>query len=344
MPAVPSWRKTVMDNSVPNDNSVGSKQAGVFIVGSPRSGTTLLQSILASHSEYFSAPETSFFSRIIPSLGIAYSNPTHSITKCDARAIEADFKLMTGIDIEIASSLSSEQQIRRTFEKVLQCFNANEKKNWIEKTTLHAISMLAIRRFYANAKFIHIIRDPVDAVSSMVNMRPTSVSDSRIGYISSYRAQANLWKLCVLSALQYPDQENVIHIFYEDLVLHPDTELKRICDFLNVSVEPGMLESFHQTAQNLLSEEHCPWQKQNLRPGIAPDAVHKWRRKTSQYNIWLIQLYTKSLSKYLGYYEDTKTNSKALKLIFYVTDQIRWTVVLSGIESKIRKVLGAFGA
>ena len=38
----------------------------IFIVGSPRSGTTLLQGMLAAHTDVFSLPETFFFAKVLP--------------------------------------------------------------------------------------------------------------------------------------------------------------------------------------------------------------------------------------------------------------------------------------
>lgn len=313
---------------------------GAFIVGAPRSGTTLLQSLISSHSEFFSPPETSFFFNIIPLLGTQYSNPDCPIDDNIIEIIKNDFQRMTGIAPTIETAITPDTTIKDTFENLLSAFNRDRKPKWIEKTTNHARCMLTICRFYPQAKFIHLIRDPVDSVASMASLKPVSISDFRISYVSSYYGFARLWKKCVLSALQYPDQKNVLHIFYEDLVLKPRTVLEEVCDFLDVSFEESLMERFHKNAELLFSKQSCPWQKDNLIPGFHTDAVHKWRRKLSVYKIWLIQKYTQDLARYLGYYENVKANSIFLIFLNATTDQIRLAISVTRIEKPIRKLIG----
>jgi hypothetical protein len=313
--------------------------SGVFIVGAPRSGTTLLQSIISSHSEFFSLPETSFFTNIIPLLGIRSSDPDFPIDSKGIELIKQDFKLMTGVESNISAETAAGISTKRAFEKLIAGFNKDQKDRWIEKTTNHARCMLAVRRFYPNAKFIHVIRDPVDSIASMASLKPVSISDFRISYISSYYGFARLWKKCVLSALQYPDQKNVLHIFYEDLVLKPRTVLEEVCRFLEVSFEESLMETFHKNAESLFSEQNCPWQKDNLIPGFHTDAVHKWRKKLSIYKIWLIQNYTQDLARYLGYYEHVKANSILLIFLNATFDQIKLAISVTRSEKLIRKLI-----
>jgi len=313
--------------------------SGFFIVGAPRSGTTLLQSILSSHHEIFSAPETSFFVSIIPLLGIQYYNPDCPTTEKDIIIIKENFRTMTGIQPCINAAIKPGTPIKRVFEELLSGFNKDGKPKWIEKTTNHARCMLAIQRFYPEGKFIHVIRDPVDSVASMANLRPISVSDLRIAYISSYYGFARLWKECVVSALRYPNQENVLHVFYEDLVIHPKMVLYRVCRFLEVSFEASLMDSFHKTAESLFSKESCPWQKDNLLPGFHTDAVHKWRRQLPVAKVWLIQKYTQDLARYFGYYETIERTSTVLILLNVIIDQIRLVISSTRVENMIRKLI-----
>ena len=49
---------------------MSSLERPVFVVGCPRSGTTLVQCILSASSSAFSLPETHFFSWVLPTLGV----------------------------------------------------------------------------------------------------------------------------------------------------------------------------------------------------------------------------------------------------------------------------------
>jgi hypothetical protein len=333
---------TSSSGEAPDTGSDASGHEGIFIVGAPRSGTTLLQSMLCAHGAIYSAPETSFFSRIIPRLGSAYADPRQMVSGDDIETTTADFAFMTGIKIDLRSAVAEGATIRDAFEGLMGLFNGEGKKIWAEKTTLHAKSMLAIQRFYPRARFLHVIRDPVDSVGSMMSLKPTSITDYRIGYISSYRGPAELWTACASSALLYPDRESVSHIFYEDLLRDPEAILTGVCEFLGLGFEPAMLASFHRSAEKLLSSEYTPWQKANLSAGLDSSAAHRWRSRMTPYNVWLIQYYTRDLCEYFGYYQDPKARSKFLKLFYYIADQVRWLIARSAAERLVRKIAGAF--
>ncbi len=256
------------------------KNSGIFIVGCPRSGTTLLQSMLASHSEIFSAPETSFFSRIIPRLGIEYSDPGARIDRHCLETVAADLLEMTGIELPAAFlEQNTEMDIRSLFESLLGTFNNDNKPRWVEKTTLHARHLPAITRFYPQARIINVIRDPVACVGSMSAIRPIAPDDFRIRYISSLHDFANLWDTCVGAVLEFPRQEQVLHLHYEALVEQSRETVAAICEFLDIAFEEGMLESFHHSAAGIVSGTSCPWQKGNLAPGVRRESLYKWRRK-----------------------------------------------------------------
>jgi Sulfotransferase family len=316
---------------------------GIFIVGAPRSGTTLLQSLISSHSEFFSPPETSFFLNMLPLLGVRHANPDYPISKDGINLIKQDFERMTGLALAIDGTIFPGMSVKGVFEELIAGFNKENKPRWVEKTTNHARCMLTIRRFYPEAKFIHLIRDPVDSIASMASIKPISIADFRITYVSSYYGFARLWKKNVLSALRYPDQENVLHIFYEDLVLKPRATLERVCTFLRVPFEESLMETFHQSARSLFSGESCPWQQDNLVPGFHTDAVHKWRRSLPPYKVWLIQKYTQDLARYLGYYERVGVRSRLMIPLYVFIDQIMLVVSVTRLEMLVRKlVVGIF--
>lgn len=312
---------------------------GFFIVGAPRSGTTLLQSLISSHSEFFSPPETSFFLNVLPLLGVQYANPDFPVSAEGIRLVKQDFERMTGLTLDIDGTIPPGMPVKRVFEQLIAGFNKDNKPKWVEKTTNHARCMLAIRKFYPEAKFIHLIRDPVDSVASMASIKPTSIADFRITYVSSYYGFSRLWKKNVLSALRYPDQGNVLHIFYEDLVLKPRVVLEQVCAFLGVSFEESLMKTFHESAASLFSGESCPWQNDNLLPGFHTDAVHKWRRSLPPEKIWLIQKYTQDLARYLGYYEKVRVHSYFMILLHAFVDQIMLFVSVTRLEMLVRKFL-----
>lgn len=314
--------------------------AGIFIVGAPRSGTTLLQSMLSTHSKIFTAPETSFFSNILPNIGINYSNPETTIDASVLNYIKSDLYRMTGIELpsEFLSTNTDNCTIRDIFEKLLDAFNPDKKPLWVEKTTIHAKHMLTIRRFYPEAKFIHIIRDPVASVGSMMNILPTSFSDLRINYIKSIKEYSEFWNGCVNAPLLYPAQDNVLHLQYEELLQNPEKSMRMVSEFLTIDYEPNCLLNFHKSAENIISAETCPWQEANLSPKIDKSALYKWRNKLSNERLWLIQKRTSRLAQYFGYY-DASISINYLKLFFvYTFDITKWFISRTKAERILKRL------
>jgi len=315
------------------------KNSGIFIVGCPRSGTTLLQSMLASHSELFSAPETSFFSRIIPRLGVEYGNPAAMIDRHCLETVAADFREMTGFELPAAfMEQDPGTDIRSLFENLLAVFNNDNKPCWVEKTTLHARHLLAIRRFYPEARIINLVRDPVSCVGSMSVIKPTSYADLRIRYISSLHDFATLWDACVGAALEFPHQEQILHIRYETLVEEPHESVASICKFLGIGYEEQMLESFHRSAAGIVSDTSCPWQKGNLAPGVSRESLYKWRHRLGPAKTWLIQKYVCRHAMMLGYFEEHGRGNAISLIIIYAADQIMRLLAASRIELPIRRL------
>jgi len=316
------------------------KNSGIFIVGSPRSGTTLLQSILASHSEIYSAPETSFFSRIIPRLGIEYGDPGARINRRCLETVAADFREMTGIELPSAFlEQNTDTDMRSLFESLLGSFNNDNKPRWMEKTTLHARLLPAIARFYPQARIINLIRDPVACVGSMSVIRPTSTDDFRIRYISSLYDFAKLWDSCVGAVLEFPRQEQVLHLHYEALVQQPRETVTTICRFLDIAFEEGMLESFHHSAAGIVSGTSCPWQKNNLAPGVHRESLYKWRRKLGPARTWLVQRYVRRHAMMFGYFEENARGNAISLILVFAADQLTRLLAASRIELFVRRLL-----
>jgi hypothetical protein len=287
-----------------------------------------------------SAPETSFFSRIIPRLGVDFGDPEMQVDEKCAGLARDDFQLMTGMDLpDDFVAVTSGTNARDLFERMLGCFNRDAKPMWVEKTTLHARHLMAIRRFYPEMKVINVIRDPVACVGSMSAIKPTSFDDLRIGYLSSLYGFSRLWNECIAAAFAFPYQDQVLHIRYESLVGDPEKTMRSVCGFLGIGYEQHMLETFHDSARDVLSSSSCPWQSGNLSAGIREEPVNRWRRRLGPAKIWLVQKYTLAWSQQLGYYEEIMKGSRIVFLLLLVSDQFVRLLSATRIEISFRKLV-----
>lgn len=312
---------------------------GFFIVGASRSGTTLLQSILSRHEEIYSAPETSFFNRIVPRLGVGCNHPDATLTAAQLSVIEQDFHYTTGLEVQWQGRLQSGTTVRESFEALLASYNEQDKPRWVEKTTGHVRAMWLIRRFYPEARFVHLVRDPVDVVGSHKRIKPGELSDLRMLYYEPITGYARSWQHCVRAAMLYPEQANVLHLYYEDLVRAPEETVRRVCEFYGLDFSDSLLTGFEQEAGRLFSPQRNPWQLSNTQPGFNTGAIGKARRELSAGDIWLIQRVVREEAMALGYIDESQAPGAPAKLLSLLREVLRYAVYATSLELIVRSLL-----
>jgi hypothetical protein len=215
-----------------------------FVVGVPRSGTTLLRLMLDSHPELTIPPETHFLPRVIRACrhGASPERVVHVVAR--HRRWE-DF----GIDPEQylarlwrIEPLEAGPAIRAFYE--LYAERAG-KPRWGDKTPGYAVKMRRIERVLPEARFIHVIRDGRDVVASRARKtrRPLPVA-----------VAAKRWKRRVIATRNRSEGlRHYTELRYEDLVTDPEARLRRICELIELSFDPAMLD-YHERAAERLGE------------------------------------------------------------------------------------------
>ena len=153
---------------------VKENQTAVFLVGCPRSGTTLLQNMLMAHSSITSFPESHFFTQ-----GFG-GNRLQRLQKNIKRGYHLHDTLLPWLDqVQAKLHLSphnlysawSRSSVIQQFAVQLDRWTAEQNKSlWIEKTPMHLDHMHQISRYLPDARFIHIIRDGHAVVASLYDV------------------------------------------------------------------------------------------------------------------------------------------------------------------------------
>lgn len=249
--------------------------APVFLVGCPRSGTTLLQRLLDAHPFVAVAPETHFIRRFwLPRTKYG----ALSDESCFGRLIDdiaampefADMKLDPGRFN--AAARRAERSVPALFDLLLCSFGERRGARIVgEKTPNHLLYMAILESFFPGARFVHIIRDPRAVVSSW---RTVPWSTGTIG------GDAGVWRRYMRTAWKQPPSRGKLHVMrYEALTRHPEQELRRVCDFLGIPFDPSML-SFHQREPETIDFAREPWKRGAALP-IQARAHDDWRRRLS---------------------------------------------------------------
>jgi tetratricopeptide (TPR) repeat protein len=193
----------------------------LFIIGMPRSGTTLAGQILSSHSKVNGYGET---------------RAVHDMT---LRAVELGNKPYP----EVIESLSQDE-LKSLGESLLaQYANHNLQTNILDVTPTNFQHLGLIVRALPQARFIHCCRNPVDTCFSIFKLPFPQGQDyahdlKHLG--QQYRAYWHLMQ-------QWNElfSERIFNLCYEDLVAHSEQQIHHLCGFLALPFEPEMLQ-FHE--------------------------------------------------------------------------------------------------
>lgn len=227
-----------------------------FLVGCPRSGTTLLQSLIVAHSEVASFPESKFFQKIVIPQSI-YER--FNLAPLSARKVFNSFledinspelkKLLPLKAIFIPQYINS-------FIQALDLVTLQQqKKYWLEKTPEHLRRINAIEKLVPGSKFIHIVRNGVDVVASLYEM--TQKYPQIWGEPRELERYVNRWAIDVLISSSHLHKPNHIVVRYERLLADPTTVLKEICQFMEITCETSMLQNRLNVSSNLIRKrEH----------------------------------------------------------------------------------------
>jgi Sulfotransferase family len=216
-----------------------------FVVGTGRSGTTLLRLMLDAHPELAIPSETQF----IPELAALWAVSDEPLSDV-LRAISAyprwpDF----GVDVNVLERRLAEAT-PSTFGDVLRAFfnlyaENHGKPRWGDKSPSYNGHLALIASLLPEARFVHIVRDGRDVF--------VSVRDLWFGPASAEVA-ARWWRT-QLEDTRRQAPNGYLEIRYEDLVTDPESTLRTVCDFLDLSWDPAMLR-YYERAPARLAETH----------------------------------------------------------------------------------------
>lgn len=232
------------------------KKAPVFIIGAPRSGTTLLRVILDSHSKMALPHECKIIQYIISNYP-----KEQAIKACELQPFFEKLSTVSRFDEVFRQAMPDAIDYLESLDVIYPKdivnilfllasgvdINDNDDVSWGDKNIGYSWELDRLRDYFPSARFIHIVRDVHDCAHSVSTRlgKFFVCNDDSSFYIRDVFGAALLWKseLKVVEEFSNLQPENIIHrIRYEDLVTNPESVCRSICNFLNVEYEEKMLE------------------------------------------------------------------------------------------------------
>jgi len=266
---------------------VTSPNPYVFLVGCPRSGTTLLQRLTDAHAELAITPETHWIARYFERRkGLT---PEGWVTRKLVRKLLAYHKFAyLGIGKpELEELLRAERPTTfATFvSRLFDLYGKAQGKRLVgDKTPAYARHLPTLHDLWPGARFIHLIRDGRDVCLSAINWqkpgklltRPATWAEDRV------TTAALWWEWHVRLAREGgrdlgPDL--YWELRYEALVARPAEACAGLCAFLGLPYEPAMLR-FHE------------------RPARADQPLHPWSPVTAGLRDWRTQMPPRDVERF----------------------------------------------
>ncbi len=228
--------------STPKSNLKKGMPRPIFIVGMPRSGTSLVEQIISSHTEVYGAGELDFLSRSILKeihTEVYGAGELDFLSKNVLKEIKPD-------NIKKIDSKEFFEKITNNYYRSLSSFNISEDI-FTDKMPLNFRFIGFILSAFPEAKIVHLKRDPIATCWSIYKHYFKSNGngyasnfDDLSSYYLMYKGLMDFWHKT------FPNQ--IYDISYEDLTLSQEKETRKLLNYCDLSWDDRCL-NFHKNTR-----------------------------------------------------------------------------------------------
>jgi hypothetical protein len=249
----------------------------IFVVGSPRSGTSVLTWCLGQHPNILALPESSWMGDLAVDLTIRYQ----------IGAARGDRSVLSAMDIQSGEFfasfgesindliLSHREGLER--KRRMKHSEAEPKLRWVDGTPEYSLHIYGLRKLFPRAVFIHLFRDVHAVVRSMLNFHRIA----GVHLVASEQEAYQYWLRTVSACLkaEHAYGPNVVHrLPYADLVDDSESAMRSVLDFIG---EPYTAKCLEPLAQRINSSNVPPDFKADD-PATDPAVVERATRLCSE--------------------------------------------------------------
>ncbi|WP_165441537.1 tetratricopeptide repeat-containing sulfotransferase family protein [Rubinisphaera italica] len=230
-----------------------SSELPVFIVGMPRTGTTLTEQILSSHSHVYAAGE---------------------LQEVGAWPIQIECMICTRpLKYPSAARELNQKQVRHLASRHARFLTGHDPTalRIVDKMPTNFLHLGMIGLLFPNARIIHCIRDPRDVAISCIRQNldwPFCDLEQLGPYITAYQNLMKHWEATIPNPI-YP-------LSYETLVTNPDQEIRRLIEFCNLPWQDQCL-SFDESERAVITPS-----KTQVRKPMYQSSIGAWKRYETQ--------------------------------------------------------------
>ena len=253
------WQKPSKQVQEPDNTDI----VPIFILGMPRTGSTLTDQILTAGDNVHSAGELNDFSRLLTErVKATYTGEIKNKLQFIAAAADIDFAKLG-------------QDYLRSVKTQLADVGLGQKVHYFtDKLPLNFLYVGLLKKALPNAKIIHVTRDPMDTCYAIFKTLfqqayPFSYDQKELGqYFIAYQKLMKHWQQC--------DSLNIHTVSYEDLVTDTEKTAEKLYQFCGLQWQSEFADVQNNTASvNTASASQ-------VRQAIYKSSVQKWRNYEQQ--------------------------------------------------------------
>jgi Sulfotransferase family len=270
----------------------------IFVVGCPRSGTTLFRTMLSAHRSIAIPPETRYL------MGMYWRrNQIGDLRQPEVRARlasaivddpESRFRVL-GLDGERvkAEIIDGPPTLGSAFGIVFRDYAQGfDKPRWGDKRPAYYAFMDELDHLFPDAQFIHLIRDPRACVESLKRQEwyPDEAAPCAAAWVHAVRSASKSGRK--LGPQRY------LEVIYEQLVSEPEKVSRQICDFLDEPFDEQMCKP------ELIAEKVNPahyQQRGQIQQGVNTATVEAWATRLPADEIALVDKVARRWMRRYGY-------------------------------------------
>lgn len=273
----PQEADAAVKNDASTDPAVPRTRDPIFIVGVGRSGTSLIQSMLAAHSQVAFPPEINFIRRFLATDRI---REVYRAGGCKAVCdrFRTD-RYLSRLDLDLAEVLEKVEQNhgsldgRSVYAGLMNTFACRQgKPRFGDKDPKSVEYLPVLDHHFPRAFVVHVIRDPRDVLASK---KKAGWSSDRCPLVH-VAANAIQFRMGVGDGRKLFG-DRYVEIRYENLLDQPEKEVRSLLQALLLP-EEDLLASFSQAAEELVADEEMSWKKETLGP-LLRDNTGNWKHE-----------------------------------------------------------------
>lgn len=238
----------------------------LFVIGAPRSGTTMLERILSSHSMIQGGPEPHLLTPL------AHLGLWDKVDKAPYDHVLAAESQKLFVD-QLPNKEQDYWDACRAYCDVLYGRYLEAKGNkpiCLDKTPAYGLILPFMQKVFPDGKYVVLTRHPMAMFSSFAN----SFFDGDYQVAQNYNPLLNRY-VPALAKFIRQQETPLVHVRYEDLVKDPETWFSKICEYIGIPFEAEAIEYGKQGEEDRPKGLGDPiGVQQHTRPSTA--SVKKW--------------------------------------------------------------------